>query len=259
MEPDHFVLRHSCRAELRAGCMRTPHGRAITMCSRPSGSRPIPRRFAQPGWQYLDTSSGYLSDKGTYVTLKSPNGKDWSTVLETIDAKETQKVAFTITGGLSGSTIHIWETNAGRSFEHVADVTPKDGAFTFTFEPESLYTLTTTTGQGKGSAQPPPPSPFPMPYADDFESTPARARAPNISPTRMGAFEAQPCQGRNGRCLDQVITEKPIPWSPLPDPFTLAGGCDLDRLHGSGRLYHAGLRAKGDINGQNRLRRRISG
>jgi hypothetical protein len=26
-----------------------------------------------------------------------------------------------------------------------------------------------------------------------------------------------------GRCLEQVITEKPIAWSPLLDPFTLAG------------------------------------
>ncbi len=179
-------------------------------------------QFTQPGWQYLDTSSGYLSDQGTYVTLKSPDGKDWSTVLETIDAKQPQSVSFTIAGGLSSGAIHIWETNARRNLEHVADVTPKDGGFAFTFEPESIYTLTTTTGQGKGSAQPPPPSPFPMPYADDFESTPL-ARAPKYLSDQDGAFEAQPCQGRSGRCLEQVITEKPIPWAPLPDPFTLAG------------------------------------
>jgi hypothetical protein len=32
-----------------------------------------------------------------------------------------------------------------------------------------------------------------------------------------------PCIGRPGRCLEQVITQKPIPWGPLPDPWTLAG------------------------------------
>jgi hypothetical protein len=32
-----------------------------------------------------------------------------------------------------------------------------------------------------------------------------------------------PCDVRAGKCLEQVITEKPVPWSPLPDPFTLAG------------------------------------
>ena len=182
-------------------------------------------QFAQSGWQYLDSSSGYLAEKGTYVTLKSPNRKDWSVVLETIDAKQPQQITFTIKGGLASGQVHIWETNATRIFEHVADLTPKNGAFTYTFEPESLYSLTTTTGQGKGNAQPPSPKPFPMPYSDDFESTPL-ARAPKYLSDQDGAFEAHPCAGRNGRCLEQVITEKPIAWYSLPDPFTLAGDVD---------------------------------
>jgi hypothetical protein len=179
-------------------------------------------QFAQPGWQYLDSSSGNMQEKGTYVALKSPNKKDWSMVVETIDAKQLQAVAFMIAGGLSTGAVHIWETNSSKSFEHVADLTPKNGAFTYTFEPESIYSLTTTTGQGKGDAQPPAQKPFPMPYSDDFESTPL-ARAPRYLADQDGAFEAQPCSGRGGRCLEQVITEKPIPWGPLPDPFTLAG------------------------------------
>jgi hypothetical protein len=179
-------------------------------------------QFAQPGWQYLDSSSGNLPEKGTYVTLRSPNGKDWSTVLETIDASQTQQIAFTITGGLVSGPVHIWETNATRIFEHVADLTPKNGAFSFAFDPESIYSITTTTGQGKGNAQPPSPKPFPIPYSEDFESTPL-ARAPKYLSDQDGAFEVHPCAGRGGLCLEQVITEKPIPWGPLPDPFTLAG------------------------------------
>jgi Galactocerebrosidase, C-terminal lectin domain len=93
---------------------------------------------------------------------------------------------------------------------------------TYTLDPDSLYTFTTTTGQGKGSAEPPPDRPFPLPYADDFEST-ALARAPHFLSDQDGAFEAHPCSNRKGMCLEQVITTKPIPWSPLPDPFTLAG------------------------------------
>ena len=31
------------------------------------------------------------------------------------------------------------------------------------------------------------------------------------------------CEGRPGQCLEQVISMKPIPWGPLPDPFTIAG------------------------------------
>src|SRR6185369_12035978 len=38
-------------------------------------------QFAQPGWKYLDSSSGRMPEQGSYVTLESPNGKDWSIVL----------------------------------------------------------------------------------------------------------------------------------------------------------------------------------
>ena len=31
------------------------------------------------------------------------------------------------------------------------------------------------------------------------------------------------CNGRAGRCLEQVISAIPIPWSALPNPFTIAG------------------------------------
>jgi hypothetical protein len=179
-------------------------------------------QFAQPGWQYLDTSSGYLPEKGSYVALRSLDKKNWSVVLETIDSTHPQSVSFHLTGGLATSTIHIWETNDSRTFEHVADVTPNDSAFQYTFDPNSLYSLTTTTGQSKGTAQPDPAAPFPFPYADNFEHT-ALGRAPRYLADQDGAFEVHPCDGRSGKCLEQVIVSKPIPWGPLPDPFTLAG------------------------------------
>ena len=58
-------------------------------------------QFAQPGWQYLDASSGYLPEKGTYVTLKSADQKNWSVVLETINAKHPQQISFKIAGDSS--------------------------------------------------------------------------------------------------------------------------------------------------------------
>lgn len=182
-------------------------------------------QFAQPGWQYLDSSSGYLPDKGTYVTLRSPDSKDWSVVLETIDAQRPQSVTFRLARGLSAQRVHIWETNSTRTFEHVVDVKVENNTFSYTFDPDSLYSLTTTTGQGKGTAVSPPTFPFPFPYNDDFDST-ALGRTPKYLSDQDGAFEVHPCEGRSGRCLEQVVTEKPIPWSPLPDPFTLAGDED---------------------------------
>jgi hypothetical protein len=179
-------------------------------------------QFAQPGWQYLDSSSGYLPEKGSYVALRSPDKKNWSLILETIGAKHAQTVSFRLTGGLAVSRVHVWETNRSRTFEQVAHIEPVSGEFTYSFEPDSLYSLTTTTGQGKGTAQPPPPAPFPFPYSDNFEDTPLK-HTPKYLADQDGAFEVQPCAGRPGRCLEQVVTEKPIPWGPLPDPFTLAG------------------------------------
>ena len=182
-------------------------------------------QFAQPGWQYLDAGSGFLPAGGSYVAFKAPSGGDWSVVLETVDAKTPQTVSFRASGGLSGGTVHIWETNAAKTFTHVADVKPAGGVVRFAFDPDSLYSLTTTTGQGKGDAQPPKNTPFPFPYNQDFEST-ADSRAPKFLADQDGAFEVHPCHNRPGKCLEQVITEKPIPWGPLPDPFTLAGDAD---------------------------------
>ncbi len=179
-------------------------------------------QFAQPGWQYLDAASGYLPDGGSYVSLRSTDGKNWSVILETIGAKQPQPVTFRLTGGLATTQVHVWETNGTHTFDHVADVTPANGELAYTFDPDSLYSLTTTTGQGKGTAVPPPAAPFPLPYADDFEQTPI-GRAPKYLADQDGAFEVYPCDGRAGRCLEQVITAIPVPWGPLPDPFTLAG------------------------------------
>ena len=180
-------------------------------------------QFAQPGWQYLDSSSGFLPNQGgTYVALKSSQTGDWSVVLETISARDPQQLSFQIRGGLAGGAVHIWETNSRKTFEHVADVTPQNNAFSYNFEPNSLYSLTTTTGQGKGSAQPPPDKPFPLPYSEDFENTPVNG-TPKYLADQDGAFEVHPCQQHSGKCLEQVITQKPIPWGPLPNPFTLTG------------------------------------
>ena len=71
-------------------------------------------QFTAPGWTYLDSASGYLGgsrNNGSYVTLKSPNGTDWSSIIETTQASAAQTVSYTVTGGLSTGTVHVWTTN----------------------------------------------------------------------------------------------------------------------------------------------------
>lgn len=179
-------------------------------------------QFTEPGWTYDNPSCGYLAKGGSFVTFLSPDRKSWSTVIESIDAREPQIVRIVFKGGLSPRIVHVWETNSHKTFEHVADLKPAKDVLILTLDPDSLYSLTNTTGQGKGTVMPPPPAAFPMPYADDFEST-AEGKSPKYLSDQDGAFEAHPCRFRAGNCLEQVITVIPIPWGPLPDPFTLAG------------------------------------
>jgi hypothetical protein len=111
---------------------------------------------------------------------------------------------------------------ANHTFDKVADVVVENGRFQYTFEPGSLYSLTTTTGQGRHIAEIPPPAAFPFPYSDDFEKT-NLSRSPKFLADQDGAFEVETCEGLNGKCMVQHIELKPIPWMPLPNPFTLMG------------------------------------
>jgi hypothetical protein len=182
-------------------------------------------QFAAPGWQYLDSGSGTLPEKGSYVALRSKDRRNWSMIVETVGAERPQSVSFRVSGGLDAARVHVWQTNQSHTFEHVASVVPVHGRFEYTFDPDSLYSLTTTSGQGRGRAEPPPAAPFPLPYTDDFEQTPI-GRAPKYLSDQNGAFEVRPCVGRDGRCLEQVVVDVPVDWGAMPDPYTLAGDTD---------------------------------
>lgn len=179
-------------------------------------------QFAQPGWTYDDAACGYLEKGGSYVTFLSPDRKSWSTVIESIDARTPQTVRIRLAGDLSHAAVHVWETNDSKTFEQVKQLRSSKGEIAVTIDPDSMYSITNTTGQGKGTAEPPPAKDFPLPYRDDFESGQKGAARPYLS-DQDGAFEKHACRFRDGSCLEQVITTVPIPWGPLPDPFTIAG------------------------------------
>jgi hypothetical protein len=162
-------------------------------------------QFSQPGWRYLTSAGASFPGGGDYVALKSPNGQDWSIILQTIDAKSAQRVDFRVTGGLQARTVHVWETNSNKTFEHVADVTASNGTFSYNFDPDSLYSLTSTTGQHKGTATPPPSAGFPFPWHANFNSVPLHG-TPLFLSDQDGAFQVETCNGRARRCLEQVIT-----------------------------------------------------
>jgi hypothetical protein len=193
-------------------------------------------QFAQPGWTFVDASSGYLAGNaanGSYVTLKSTDGSNYAVVIETADATAPQTIAFQATGELSTSDPHIWATNLGSTkasdfFVHGADPSGTAGSYWVTLEPNTVYTITTTTGQCKGAAAPPASSPaLPLPFTENFEGYSGRS-APRLISDMEGSFELAPCGGgRAGGCYRQVVPVPPIAWARvLGTAFTLVGTAD---------------------------------
>ncbi len=189
-------------------------------------------QFTEPGWRYLNTGSGRLDSGGTYVTMKSPSGEDYSTIVETMDATRPTTVRFEVTGGLPDDPIQVWSTDLRSDkrsdhFVHTGAVEPHDGAYTVTLQPGHVYSLSTTTGQGKGGARPPADihQRMELPYAEDFEGLERGDLARYFSDVN-GAFEAVPCAGeRSGTCYRQMTTRQPIVWNDAGtmDPTTIVG------------------------------------
>ena len=160
-------------------------------------------QFTAPGWQFLNSGSGYLGgseSNGSYVTLKSTDGTDYSTIIETTTATAAQTVTVDVSGGLSTGTVHEWSTNvnsptSSSTFVNDGTITPSNGSYTLTVQPGEIYTLTTTTGQGKGTATGPTPAPLGLPYSDTFSSDTV-GQQPRYLSQMQGAFEVAAVHGR---------------------------------------------------------------
>ena len=179
-------------------------------------------QFIEPGWKYMDSNAcAMLSGGGSHVAAVSPDGKEFSVVIETMGAKTPQTVSFKLAGGLSCEKLHLWRSTAKAQFERLDDVVVVNGVFSVTAEAGALYSLTSTTGQAKGSATIPPSRPFPLPYREDFERY-----APGITPKYLsdfyGAFEVAKCDD-GSQCLRQIITQRGIQWAGDHDPVTIVG------------------------------------
>jgi len=188
-------------------------------------------QFTQPGWQFLNSGSGYLGgaeSNGSYVTLKSTDGTDYSTIIETTTATAAQTVDVDVSGGLSTAAVNVWSTDvnaptASNTFVHQASITPVDGAYSLTVQPGYIYTLTTTTGQGKGTATGPAQTTLPLPYSDTFAGDTV-GQQPRYLSQMQGAFEVEPCAGgRSGDCLQQQAATEPVEWDDNANPYTIGG------------------------------------
>jgi len=174
-------------------------------------------QFTQPGWTFIN--GGYLQgaeSNGTYMTLKSTDGTDYSTIIETTTASAAQTVTFNVSGGLSTGTMNVWATNLGSSSQsnwmvQQSSITPVSGSFSLTLQPNYVYSITTTTGQGFGTATGLASAAMSLPYSDTFGGYATGSPATYESQIQ-GDFQSQPCVAQSGNCLMQMIATAPSIW-----------------------------------------------
>ncbi len=192
-------------------------------------------QFAKPGWRYIDSACKgfghgpeFMREGFSVTALKSDKTNDYSIIIETMDAKEPQKVRFKVSEELSKSTLHVWRSAFKKQeFEKAGEIDVKNGEFEIFIFPDAMYSLTTTTGQTKGVSSNPVPEKlnFPFPYKTDFEQD-GFYKSPRYFSDQHGTFEIVENPKGKGKCLMQKMPVQGIQWRGYNYPQTVIG--DLD-------------------------------
>jgi galactosylceramidase len=197
-------------------------------------------QFCKIGWQYLNGGCGRLASGGTFVTLKSPD-TNYSIIIETKDATAAQTVTFHLGDGLSADPLCVWRSDAQEQFIRQPNLRPDQGTFTITLDPQAIYSLSTTRGQQKGSFDNiPDEQKFPFPYYETFDEYTAPQQfgyLPHYTADIAGVFEIADRPDQLGKCLRQVVDQKPQSWAPEWMPYTILGDGDWQDYEISADIY----------------------
>ena len=197
-------------------------------------------QFTHLGWKYVDEGCLKLDGGGSMVTMRDPQTGDFSIIIETKDAKETQTVQLKMKNEkLKMKRLCAWRSNAQEQFVRLEDISPlpagRGRGWVFTLEPNSVYSFSTTTGQQKGSFTNVPESkPFPIPFEDNFDSYTNAAQwgyLPHYLADIIGSFELRPTPTLNSKpsalnsttCIQQVVGEHTLSWAPEWHHYTIVG------------------------------------
>ena len=123
---------------------------------------------------------------GSFVTLVSPDQRDFALVIETMDATAPARHEFRLRAPTSikilPASLHVWQTTEHVRFNQLADVAvSRNGTFALDIQPRSILTITTTTGQRAAPRQTDStaaPKRFPCRYSEDFQRLPLDSLAP---------------------------------------------------------------------------------
>jgi galactosylceramidase len=214
-------------------------------------------QFTEPGWQYLPVGAGAgnLPEGGTFVTIASPDLKEFSIILETLtgrcmyhngcfhekEAESTQRLRLKLSPALAASAksgaLEVWATNETHWFAQLDDATvDEDGVLRTSMPVDAIVTITTRRGASKqgrrakseksdDKANIPKASAFPLPFTEDFESRDV-GRSPPFFSDQGGAFEVTEVKDESGKnkVLEQQVLQPPIAWiGKNPAPFSVFG------------------------------------
>lgn len=168
-------------------------------------------QFTEPGWTYLGGSAcRLLPHKGSIVSYLAPNGKDFSIVIETMDAHAPQNIVIQLKEELAHvKSVHAWMTSQSMSFHYNGTISVSStGEINISLPPEEVWTLSTTTDQQKGSVSIPEEKPFSkfLPYSDDFENG-ANDGLPRFFSDMHGAFSIYTESTNLGESANKVFRQ----------------------------------------------------
>ena len=193
-------------------------------------------QFTEIGWSYLKHGSGAgkLNNGGSYVSLLSPDKKDFTMVIETMSHDHSkcirpalpsynvtkQTATFKLRGSLAGfKTLHVWKSQLGFGGSQTtlmmkqSDIEVTGGSLTLQLEPDTIFTLSTVSTATKGQYEaPPPPKPLELPYYDNFDSYAEYSEVFDFVP-QTGSFEVRTSSDKSrGKINRQTVQETPIYW-----------------------------------------------
>jgi galactosylceramidase len=193
-------------------------------------------QFTSIGWKYLADGNGVgkLPNGGSYVALASPDGNDFTIIIETMSHDHSkcirpylpeynvtdQVITIILKGSFSKiAQLNMWYSklgfggNVSNTFVNRGPIVFKDGnSPPLSLGIDEVITLTTLSSGLKGShPEPPQSAPFTLPYSDDFEDTKLYAEPNNLAP-QTGSFEVLRDASNNNNFIRQTVLFSPVVW-----------------------------------------------
>ncbi len=208
-------------------------------------------QFTEPGWTYLDDGCGFAADSTvSYVTLISPDEKDITIIVESMDSETPITLSFDIAKKGNIKKMSQWVSVLNNeNFIHKKNIYLKNNIATLVIQPKSLYTFSTTKGQQKGSTLIPEKKAFPFPYKENFDAY-SNGATPKYISDQGGAFEISDFRNSGNKVLKQVITRPAIEWEGAVINQTVVGDADWQDYSTSVNVFFAEPYSYGNLSGR---------